>query len=458
VAVVHDLVIEPQRRPLVGSVPVPADDAIAVLALVLAAVADGTSEVRRLSSGPDGAAAIEALRALGVGIDVGPKGTAVVKGVGLSGLAPTRAPVECGASSRTMRLLAAVLASRPFETVLRGDAALLATSMTRLLDALRRRGAVIEGSFFGSEPGEVTPPLVVGPLDPRRRLSGVEHELASPAADVKEALLLSGLWADESTYVRERILSPDHAERMLGALDVPIDVAGPIVRLEVERWAGHLPAFAEDVPGDLSASAILLAAATLVPGSRVSARGTGLNVTRRGALDWISHMGGVADIEVHRTVLGEPEGVASSGHAELRAVTMAGENLLRAGGELHVLAALAARARGTSEIADLASLFGAKGASLAIARLACVLRAFGVRSEPTDDGLVIEGRPEGPLRAADVDAEGEPGVAAAATLLGLTADGRTRVRGADALARRFPRFVGTLRALGVDARVEERSV
>src|SRR5262249_51064582 len=154
----------------------------------------------------------------------------------------------------------------------------------------------------------------------------------------KEALLLSGLWADESTYVRERILSPDHAERILGALDVPVAVAGPIVRLDVERWEGHIPAFAEEVPGDYSAAAILLGAAALVPGSRVSVRNTGLNLTRRGALDWLVQMGGLAEIEVHRTVLGEPEGVASAGHAELRGSTMGGENLVRAGGELHVLA------------------------------------------------------------------------------------------------------------------------
>ena len=136
---------------------------------------------------------------------------------------------------------------------------------------------------------------------------------------------------------------------------------------------------------------------------------------------------------------------------------MAGENLVRAGSELAVLAALAARARGPSEIADLRAWFGSKAAPV-IARLVAVLRAFGVRAEPTDDGLVIEGRPEGPLPAADVDAEGDAGAAATATLLGLLADGRTRVRGVDALAMRFPRFAGTLRALGVDARVEERTV
>src|SRR5262249_34370337 len=157
--------------------------------------AEGTSEVRAPSLGPGAAAMTDALRELGVAVDARGKGSHVVKGVGLSGLAAPRTAVECAVSSRTMRLLAAVLAPRPFEPVLRGEAALLGTNMADLLDALRRRGAVIEGVFSTSQPGCVTPPLVVGPLDPRRRLSGIEHELAWPAADVKEALLLSGLWA-----------------------------------------------------------------------------------------------------------------------------------------------------------------------------------------------------------------------------------------------------------------------
>jgi 3-phosphoshikimate 1-carboxyvinyltransferase len=457
VAVAHDLVLEPQRKPLVGSVPVPADDAVGTLALVLASVAEGTSEVRRLSGGVDSVAAVDALRALGVGIDFEAKGTARVRGVGPSGLAASRGSVDCAGSARAMRLLAAILAPRPFETVLRGNERLQGTSMASLVDALRRRGAVIEGSLSAERPGEVMPPLVVGPLDPRRRLSGVEHELASPAVDVKAALLFSGLWADESTYVRERILSPDHAERMLGALDVPVAIAGPIVRLDVESWDGRLSAFSEDVPGDFSAAALLLGAAALVPDSRVTVRATGLNLTRTGALHWIASMGGVAEVEVHRVALGEPEGEATVVHAPLRGVTLAGENLVRAGGELHVLAALAARARGETEIADLGMLFGPNAASVA-ARLVGVLRAFGVASDTTDEGLVIEGRPDGKLRAADVEAEGDPGVAATVTLLGLLADGRTRVRNFDALARTFPRLSGTLRALGVDARVEERTV
>jgi 3-phosphoshikimate 1-carboxyvinyltransferase len=457
-AIVHDLIIESQTRPLVGSVPVPGDEAIAGLALVAAALAEGTSELRGLSASSDTGAMVEALRALGVSVNMEGKGTARVKGVGLLGLTAAREPVDCGGSVRTMRLLAAVLAGHPFETVLRGDAALLGTSVVGLVGALRGRGAVIEGAFSTREPGLVTPPLVVGPLGLARRLSGIEYELASAAPEVKEALLLSGLAADESTYVRERIVSRDHAERMLQALDVPLSMAGPIVHLDVEGWTARLPAFDAELPGDFSASALFLAAASVVPASRVCIRRTGLNPTRTGLFDLLRQMGASVENEVRRSALGEPEGVACVTFAPLRGVTMAGEVLGRASAELPLLAAIAARARGETEISDVRAVLGDTGSRNAIDRLAAVLRGFGVEAEAGADALLIRGRPEGSLGAVDFDSEGDPDVAAAATVLGLVAEGHTRVRSVDGLARRFPRFVGTLRALGVEARVEQRTV
>src|SRR5262249_21971232 len=149
---------------------------------------------------------------------------------------------------------------------------------------------VIEGDLFAAHPGSVKPPLRVGPLDPRRRLSGVEHEALVAGDDVKEALLLSGLFADDATFVRERFVSADHLERLLDALEVPIEVAGPIVHLHMSEGLELAP-FRVEVPGDLSAAAILLAAAVVVPNSRVCVRSTGLNATRLGTLDLMRRMG-----------------------------------------------------------------------------------------------------------------------------------------------------------------------
>jgi 3-phosphoshikimate 1-carboxyvinyltransferase len=153
---------------------------------------------------------------------------------------------------------------------------------------------------------------------------------------------------------------------------------------------------------------------------------------------------------------------------------MAEELLLRASDDVPALVALAARARGTTEIVGLDALYEATvlagahsfagttavqatGGTKASPAFADVLRPFGVVAETHEGGLVVEGRPDGPLTGADIDARGDAARASLAVLLALVAEGPTRIRGADALAVRFPRIVGMLRALGADVRVEPRA-
>ena len=392
--IVHDLVIQPQTRPLSGSVPVPPDPHIAELALLTAALSEGTCELRKLGKTERIAGAMRALARLGVTIEHEGGDLARVHGASLLGLAPPNSPLLIGSPS-TLRLLAGILVAYPFQTVLVGEGALASDHLASLVSPLRRRGAQIEGAFSKARVGEVIPPLVVGPLAPLQRLAELDHqfEVASPC--VKDALVFSGLYADGPTYVRERLVSRDHLERLVQALEVPLATAGPILELDVERWEGKLPAFSCEVPGDFSAALVLLAAATLVPGSRVCARNTGLNLTRTGGLDLLRKWEPGIDVEVHAHRLGEPEGNACASHAELSATTMAGEVLARAIDDVPILAVLAARARGCSELGGLGEL--TEGDERLLQSIAPLLRAFGIDSAIEQGSLFVQGRPEGAL-------------------------------------------------------------
>jgi 3-phosphoshikimate 1-carboxyvinyltransferase len=138
--------------------------------------------------------------------------------------------------------------------------------------------------------------------------------------------------------------------------------------------------------------------------------------------------------------------------SSLSATTIGGEVVARAIDEIPILAALAARARGVTTIVDAAELRVKE--SDRIAAMASVLRAFGVGCEERPDGLVIEGRPDGALLAADVSSHGDHRIAMSAAILGLVASGDSRIRDVDAIATSFPRFAGTLRALGAEVAVE----
>jgi 3-phosphoshikimate 1-carboxyvinyltransferase len=469
----HDLVVMPQERPLDGSVPAPPDEDVGHLALVVAALAEGETELRRLSGGAHVVALVDALRSLGVSIETKSDGVTAVVGRSLRGLADPLKPVFCGGSAPTLRRLSSVLAAHPFRTVLTVDPALPTRGMAAVAAALRRRAAQIEGVFAGGKAGDIAAPFTVGPLAVDHALSGVEYDLSEPRYDVKETLLLSGLYADEATFVRETIVSRDHLERLLLALGVPIDAAGSIAALDPAAWNARIPAFSYDVPGDIAAAAFLSSAASLVPGSRVCVRGVGLNPTRTGLMDLLRQMGGAVETTAQATCLGEAEGIVCASYAPLRSTTMAEELLLRASDDVPALVALAARARGTTEMVGVddvcaaAVLAGARGFEEAQVVRATgdtsradafvdVLRAFGVSAETFEGGLVVQGRPDEPLASADIDARGDAARASLAVLLALVARGTSRIRGVDALAAQFPRIVGTLRALGADVRVEPR--
>jgi 3-phosphoshikimate 1-carboxyvinyltransferase len=235
---------------------------------------------------------------------------------------------------------------------------------------------------------------------------------------------------------------------MLSALGAPIRAAGTMVSLEPPSDSRILSEFDIDLPGDLSAAAFLLVAAQLVPGSVVSTRRTGLNPTRSGIIDVIRLLGGSIGAEPQGDVLGEPIGLATAQFSELRAGAVGGELATRSIDEIPVAAALAARARGTTEFLDVGELRVKE--SDRIARIVALLRDFGLEVEEEQEGFRVQGKPEGRLRAARVTSHGDHRIAMTACVLGLVADGETVVEDADCIATSFPRFVGTLRALGAD--------
>jgi 3-phosphoshikimate 1-carboxyvinyltransferase len=444
------LIVRPAQKPLSGSVPVPSDRSITHRALLLAALSNGPCELRGFAYGSDNLDMLHALAALGVRYEDDQKGTLKIRGGGLRGLSAPKEPLNCGHSPTIARLLTGVLAGQPFRTELRGSATNSRRRMRAVTEPLVRRGAQITGTPHPEDPHDLCLPLVIGPLE-TERLAPIDYVMSRPNDHAKGALLFAGLFASGPTTIHEPVLSRDHTERMFDALGLPVQAVGSMVSLHPPADPLAIRGFEADIPGDISAAAFLLAAAQLAPGSSVSTRRTGLNPTRTGILDMIRLFGGRTGITPVGDSLGEPFGEVSSRAAPLRGIKISGELALRGMDEVPVACVLAAKARGVTEISDVAEL--RDEASDRLGALLSLLRAFGVSASEKPDGLVIEGSPERPLKAARVSSGGDHRVAMAAVLLALAADGESVVEDADPIAVSFPRFVGTLRALGADIEV-----
>lgn len=441
-----DLIVHPAAGPLRGIVPVASDKSIVHRAVMFGALAEGTSTLQKAWIGDDHRSTIDVFRALGVEIDVDDKArTVVCRGRGLGGLSAPSRDLDCGNSGTTMRLMAGVLAPQRFASTLVGDASLMKRPMARIATPLRQRGARIEGRPSERKVGEITAPLVVGPLPAPNVLSEIVYDSPVASAQVKSALLLSGLWADGKTTVSEPTISRDHTERMLSALGVPIQRLGPIVELDAHAWTGRLPAFDLEAPGDPSAAAFAIAAALVVPKSEVRARGVGVNPTRTGLYDVLRWMGADVGIEHHGEVLGEPIGDIAALGSATKGTQAGGEVIARAIDEIPILSVVAARSAGVTRIHDAEELRVKE--SDRISAIVRMLRAFGASVEEQPDGVVIEGK-EGPFTAARVESGGDHRIAMSAAVFALIANGPSRIVDVDCIATSFPRFVATLRALG----------
>jgi 3-phosphoshikimate 1-carboxyvinyltransferase len=432
--------------PLRGSVRVPGDKSIGHRSLIFGALGRGVSRVTGLSEGLDNAATRQAFRAMGVAVQSTDE-AAAIHGVGLRGLQMPTDLVDCGNSGTTMRLLAGLLSGQRFGTRMTGDDSLTRRPMGRVIGPLRARGAHIAGTA-GAKPDELYPPISIAPLVEGEALKGIEYSMPIASAQVKSALLLSGLYASGPTAIEEPVLSRDHTERMMLALGVPLQTAGASVVLDPNlEWAGGWEPFEWHVPGDPSSAAFPLLAAAMVPDSQVSVLDVCVNPTRTGLFDWLRLLG--ANISHRASGHGagdEPMAEISVAHGTTRGSVAGGELVVRMIDEIPAVCALAAVSKGTTEIRDAAELRVKE--SDRISTMAEVLGAFGVPCEELPDGLIITGGAA--LHAAQIESRGDHRIAMAAVLLGLLADGESVIDGAEAVDTSFPGFVPLLRSIGAD--------
>ncbi len=416
-----------------GEITVPGDKSISHRAIMLAALAEGTSRVDGFLEGEDTRATAAIFAQMGVRIDVPSASSRIVHGVGLHGLrAPDRA-LDCGNAGTGMRLLAGVLAGQAFDTVLTGDDSLRLRPMRRVIEPLAAMGARID-----AEAGGLPPLRIRGGSD----LHGINYELPMASAQVKSALLLAGLYARGQTTVREPHPTRDYTERMLAAFGWPIDF-GPG---RASLGGGHrLRATDVVVPTDFSSAAFFLVAATLVPGSRLLLRAVGLNPRRTGLLHALRLMG--ADIREHdaREQGGERVADLEVVHAPLRGIEVPTELVPDMIDEFPILFIAAAAADGTTTVRGAAELRVKE--SDRIAMMARGLAALGVRIRETPDGAVIDG---GPIAGGEVDSGTDHRIAMSFVVAAVLADAPVRVRDCANVVTSFPGFLELARACGLD--------
>ena len=411
--------------PLRGEYRPPPDKSISHRAALFAAMADEPVTISNYLHSEDTGSTLNAVRALGAGVE---EGTA-------PGSEATGGRLDVGNSGTLMRLLPGWLAGQPGGAwTLDGDDSIRRRPVDRVIEPLTRMGAGLE-----AEDGRL-PPLTVRGAE----LTGIEYELPVASAQVKSCVLIAGMLADGSTTVTEPAPSRDHTERLMRAARVPIETDGPSATVS---QVDELDLSELRVPGDASSAAFMVAAATLVPDSRVVVDEVGLNWTRTGFLRIAERMGAIVLGDVEQPGASadvEPGGDLDVASAPLEGTVVEGDEVPLAIDELTLVALLGAFAEGETVVRGAAELRLKE--SDRIAAVVEGLRGLGADIEESPDGFVVRGDGS-PLQGGVIDARGDHRMAMLGAVAGLASTGGVEVEGMEAAAVSYPGFEADLRSL-----------
>jgi len=410
-----------------GAIAVPGVKGISQRAVLLGAITDGTSRIRGFGRAEDTESAITVARSLGAQVDDDGGDEVVVHGVGLRGLRPD-GPVDCGNAGTVMRLVSGILAGQDGTFELVGDESLSSRDQTRIATPLAEMGATVE-TTDGHAPVRIT----------GARLKPIRYELPVASAQVKSAVLLAGLLAEDGpTTVVEPVPTRDHTERLLTGLGLRVERGAH----EVSVWpAERIPPLDVDIPGEISSAAPYIVAAAVLAGSELVVQGVNINPTRTGLLDVLGHMGARVTAFNRRIVGGEPVADIEVRSAPLVAATIEAADVPALVDELPLFALAASFARGRSEVRGAEELRHKE--TDRIDTVVGELRRVGVRIEARPDGFVVNGVPSRP-RGGKVDAHGDHRIAMLGAVAGVASREGVAVEGAECVAISFPGFFDLL--------------
>jgi len=419
-----------------GELRVPGDKSISHRAVMLAALAEGTTEIDGFLEGADSLATLAAFRAMGVAVEGPIAGRLQVHGVGLHGLKNPLKMLDLGNSGTSMRLLSGLLAGQRFATTLTGDASLSRRPMSRVIEPLRQMGAQIEATPQGRAPLGLLP---VG------LLRGIDYRLPVASAQVKSSLLLAGLYAQGETCVTEPAPTRDHTERMLSAFGYPVRRAGNRVCLS---GGGRLLATPISIPADISSAAFFLVGASIAPGSDLTLTQVGMNPTRIGVVNILHQMGADIAVERPRELGGEPVADLRVRAAHLHGIAIPEAQVPLAIDEFPALFIAAACADGETLLSGAAELRVKESDRIQV--MADGLAALGVEAEARPDGMLIRGLgAAGLLGGGAVEAHGDHRIAMAFAIAALRAAAPIRIEDCANVETSFPDFAGLAAGVGL---------
>ncbi len=416
---------------LKGSFELIGDKSISHRAVMFSSISKGDNKISNFLMGEDCLSTISCFRKMGVDIQIDGKDV-YVKGNGLYGLKRPKEILDVGNSGTTIRLMMGILAGNKFDATLIGDNSIAKRPMKRVTDPLRLMGCNIEGK----DDANYTPIKIYG-----GDLKAIDYHMPVASAQVKSALILASLYANDTSFIYEKVKSRNHTEIMLKSFGADINVEN--LKISVNP-VNEL--FSQDiyVPGDISSAAFIIVSALITKGSEVIIKNVGLNETRTGIIDGVKNMNGNIEIINERLVGGELVGDLLVRYTkDLCATTIDKDIIPRLIDEIPVIAVLATQAEGTTIIKDAQELKVKE--SNRIKSMVENLKILGADIEELEDGMIIKGKSK--LNGGKIKTFKDHRIAMAFSTLNLISAEKIKLDNEDCINVSFPGYFDLIKSL-----------
>lgn len=416
-----------------GEAKIPGDKSITHRAIMLGAIANGTTVIRNYLAADDCQHTLSVLKQLGTDAKM-TQDEIIIQGQGLYGLKPPNSALYFGNAGTGIRLVCGLLAGQPFDTELTGDPHLTKRPMKRIITPLQKMGANIQGNLLNDE--HYPPIKIVG----GQQLQGIHYDMPIASAQLKSCLLLAGLYATGPTRVSTPSVCRDHTERLLDYMGCRLQTQGHTVELS----AGELTAKTIDVPSDISSAAFFMVGAAMTPGSSVVLRNIGINPTRMGIIKILNKMGAKITLDNRQEGFEPTADIVVEGHT-LQGVTVPKDWVGEAIDEFPILFIAACAAKGTSVFQGLKELTVKE--SNRLEAMANGLKKLGANITLQEEGLLVEGGQ--PLQGGVVDSFADHRIAMSFAIASLLSKDPIEIKQTEYISTSFPNFVDLANKLGL---------
>ena len=431
--------ISTQTKGLNGTLFIPGDKSVSHRALLLGAIAQGTTEIRGLLESEDVLCTAEALKKLGADIKKHENGFWTVTGTDT--FKEPDSVLDMGNSGTGVRLLMGLLSAYPVRAELTGDASLCSRPMKRITDPLSKTGAVFE-----TTDGKL--PII---MKGSEQDSPFDYTLPVASAQVKSAVLLSGLRRKSPTVVYEPIACRDHTERMLKAFGADINVEKNAQNVNVITLKGgkRLSACPVVVPADISSAAFAIVAALITPDSEIVLPDIGINPLRTGLLDVLLEMGADITFENKREIAGEPVADLRVRSSALKGVDVPAEKAPSMIDEYPILSVAAAFAEGKTRLNGLTELKVKESNRLQAIIDGLTRNGIDASAQP-DDSIRIEGTANNVRGGGSIEAKLDHRIAMSFMIMGMASRNPVVIDDVSSVATSFPEFISLMNQAGAN--------